>query len=93
MSIEYFYIYNNKKYIYKYKPTFTDFVQWFVTKYNIPFLKAKEIVETYIDHEQEMVFFDSRDRDLLVEICYDNATKKFQKDNQNFPLTIKLDYK
>ena len=93
MNIEYYYIFNNKEYIYKYKPTFSDFVQWFQTKYNISHSQATEIVDKYIDYEQEIVFFDSRDRDLLVEICYDSATKKFRKDNKSLPLTIKLDNK
>lgn len=89
MILEYYYIQNNKKVIYKYKPTFNDFVEWFVAKYNISFLKAKEIVDKYIDHEQEMVFFDKCDNDLLVEVCYDSAMRKFAREKK---INIRLKY-
>lgn len=89
MILEYYYIQDNKKVIYEYKVTFNDFVEWFVAKYNISFLKAKEIVDKYIDHEQEMVFFDKFDKDLLVEICYDNAMRKFAKDKE---INVRLKY-
>lgn len=82
MTLHYYFLEKNEKKTYKYNVGFYDYIKWFSTKYNISMESAKEIVEKYIDHDQEMIFFDSADKDLMLEICYGNATKKFRNENK-----------